>query len=1845
MSNHRAATGTGGSEAVDREYIRYLTDRAARLRAEAERLPENSPSLLRKRVDLADTLLGLAWQLVIEREESDVTDTALPTDKKPYLWTADGTGDSGEADAYQAFDCVREVGEIIGTVLPTLTEDSAARRKVCALAADHFELKLTLNTDEPLDGPPEPAARDALTGFLSGAVGVVPFGEGTTVDRDDLRQWLSVREEAEAALTLARLLMNRLAEVSQQSEPTDAELARLASDRDLAIALLGPLLLDPCIDLPDDEKVALHALRGLMLGERAAADEPDPRPTDRRDAMNHLAAACEDLEEHPEDALPDAVLELGRQTFVVHAEKCSVDEPSGAFPRPGFARALALLEHMAVMDHGADGAEACMIGVSIAMHMYDHEKSPGHADLCVDWYRHVLRHPLMSRNEVRENRLLLALQLFERALMNSPDPERSMRRDPAAHQDFDDALDQLQAVLDDLLLPADADDFEDNPAEREEMRGTALDGVISALDFIDLDDIEDDRLDRVISRASDALNAVSLSDEDRGLYCLRLGNMLAGRGARHALPGLNTLIPAVVNRDPRDPTISIAANNIDAMQDLDEAIKLLRTGARLADRTDPMYVIGVKALAAILTLRFVCDMPEVNRPLVDEAVRTFRIALDYAPLDDDFWNGDDLDRFIAAASVQLFTRDLFAKPEPEVLFGSRAHDVANRPGVQEEIRLLRMLYDRALRQPEPDPVHVIQAFLLAQISRVEMSDQELAAWQSRVRDAAARLTGLEAEMRPLAHAMTAMCGFELAQRGAATDAEVARAYAELVAARRAISSNGLFAQGLDRALGPDFQAVDPTKMTSSLLTNMFGPIIPPAGRRSFPTRRTDDEPQDSKIVSAGRVSPVWIDLSAAVLVGDGAPDPLAHSPERVMTIVAELAGGTASSERDALMAVAHHTRWIQERDSTDLSRALALVQRAIDAVASHGTLWRRLVEYSASMLLDRYQLLGDRADLDTARRLYTELLSTHIKNPDKDQRDLIQVLVDEGASGALPQLDTLVRTNRPVRAETGIELQIAVAFIALLSGVADAEEVTTGTSSSSFAVPPPNTASDTTARLLGDLRSVLAALPDGHARGPAVQSELAWHAARSAAANTDRSALRSALANLRAAADRCPPESPHWSALVLRAAAARLEHYRALAGPSGPSAVVDAAVTDLDAALAAARFTFHGARARCQYGLGMLLLERYFLRTAGSAPADGPGRADLDRAVALLEAANAAHVASPGDPFTATVLRGLAQAYRAYGPGDVGHWRDARETARSALSAHARTVLLQGEARSALAAARRAAADMLGLVQWCTDDKDDHGALEAVELGRGLTLHAATVSSTVPAMLVEAGHPVLAQAWIRAATGPIGAEKAARIPDDLRLRVLEALHAGQAERRLLSAPKPEEIGAAVREVGADALVYLVPDTDAVRGGTAILVDGAGQVDTIALPQLTAGSASVVDSYFGAFNVFQRAVSSADPAEDIGSDMRRRAADHDETATRDVRVRAHAQWRGALDELCRWAGKAAMDEVLRHPFLALPSPARRDGRVPRLVLAPIGALGIVPWHAALLPAGRRPLGADAPEQLLRDAQDRRVLHAAVVSYCATGRQLIEVASRRLLPLDAGQLILIDPGATDDVSAMSEEARVLCSHFYPQATVFGPLDWYEPVDGPWTGPTPAGRSTLAAVSPYLPGHGAAAAGLIYANCHAVSGRNPADSMLHLDENLTAARLLAGSAAAPSGTPGGLVVMANCTTDLSLGAHDEALTLSTAFLAAGASAVMGSRWSPVDDARTSLMMFMLNYFLTGREGTAELRRPLPPADALRATQLWMLDPQREVPGGAARLAERVDDANLVDPEIWATFAHHGR
>jgi CHAT domain-containing protein len=183
--------------------------------------------------------------------------------------------------------------------------------------------------------------------------------------------------------------------------------------------------------------------------------------------------------------------------------------------------------------------------------------------------------------------------------------------------------------------------------------------------------------------------------------------------------------------------------------------------------------------------------------------------------------------------------------------------------------------------------------------------------------------------------------------------------------------------------------------------------------------------------------------------------------------------------------------------------------------------------------------------------------------------------------------------------------------------------------------------------------------------------------------------------------------------------------------------------------------------------------------------------------------------------------------------------------------------------------------------------------------------------------------------------------------------------------------------------------------------------------------------------------------------------------------------------------------------------------------------------------------------------------------------------------------------------------------------------------------------AGPGTAAEVLSRLPGGGAAQASLLHCGCHANVAASMAASHLVLanGERLPIAKILAQAQQREHGgatAPGFLAVLSACMSDLARSDHDEALTLASALLAAGASGVVGARW-PVEDRVAAPLMVMVHHFLNHHHSE--------PAAALRAAQLWMLDPSRSVLGNLPdALASASRRSRLAATHAWAAFTYQG-
>ncbi len=297
------------------------------------------------------------------------------------------------------------------------------------------------------------------------------------------------------------------------------------------------------------------------------------------------------------------------------------------------------------------------------------------------------------------------------------------------------------------------------------------------------------------------------------------------------------------------------------------------------------------------------------------------------------------------------------------------------------------------------------------------------------------------------------------------------------------------------------------------------------------------------------------------------------------------------------------------------------------------------------------------------------------------------------------------------------------------------------------------------------------------------------------------------------------------------------------------------------------------------------------------------------------------------------------------------------------------------------------------------------------------------------------------------------------------------------------------------------------------------------------------------------------------------------------------------WREALEALCEWAWTAAVGPLLAELR------RWRLGRPARVVLVPMGRLAAVPWHAA------------------RDHNGSRAVEQAVFSYAPSARLLCQNAWRPSVPVDAGGLVIGDP--TGDLPDARAEAEAIRAAFYPEADLLGDTAASPAAVMAWLRRTEGSRSVL-----HLACHG-----------RVTDGVDGSYLLLAGGERLPARQILETR----KGGTIGVVALAACTTNVPSGAYDEAFSLSTAFLAAGARTVFGSLW-PVPDGATSVLMFLVHHYLA----TDRMR----PADALHRAQLWMLDPDRTPPPTmpphlAARVAALADD----DVASWAGFTHQGR
>ncbi len=595
-------------------------------------------------------------------------------------------------------------------------------------------------------------------------------------------------------------------------------------------------------------------------------------------------------------------------------------------------------------------------------------------------------------------------------------------------------------------------------------------------------------------------------------------------------------------------------------------------------------------------------------------------------------------------------------------------------------------------------------------------------------------------------------------------------------------------------------------------------------------------------------------------------------------------------------------------------------------------------------------------------------------------------------------------------------------------------------------------------------------------------------------------------------------------------------------------------------------------------------------------------RNDLSGMISRLEEARRL-ADDDGGSLLAEILFMCALGYYERGDRNLQDRRRAVALGQDALREHSITVLLQSTTDRAFDAAVNAAGEAASVMRWCLADGNVEAAVEALERGRGMVLHAATADASVASVLGEAGHGELAVEWEQAlaaaetagpepwdllpglAASQQGPAEAAGmafapevwVPSDLRHRVIKAL-AGTGLDRLLAPPPVTEIAQALSTVGARALVYLAP-REGTAAGLALVIDDAGGVREIRLPRL-----ALVPR--GPAAIFAEAQ----------QDLRENAP----TAAGEVRSR----WQRALGDLSDWAWTAAMEQVLG-------SVAGRPGHPVRLVLIPVGELGLVPWHAA--------------RRAVADGRFRYACQDAVLSYAASARQFTDACRNGHRRWDSEAALVRVPES--GLYFASKEVQEIHRRYYPAGILLGGDDDLAHAASPGN------------VRDLLPRPREAGASLLHLGCHAEPTARPVDGRLLLEdgETLSMRDILRQTRDRPRDTPGCLVVLAACGSDLTDGHHDEALTLATSFLAAGAAGTVGARW-PVDDLPTLAFMTMFHHYLNSGYDD--------PSIALRSTQAWMLNPRRTFPESfRPKIAEMARTIDLAQPEFWAAFTYQGQ
>jgi CHAT domain-containing protein len=649
----------------------------------------------------------------------------------------------------------------------------------------------------------------------------------------------------------------------------------------------------------------------------------------------------------------------------------------------------------------------------------------------------------------------------------------------------------------------------------------------------------------------------------------------------------------------------------------------------------------------------------------------------------------------------------------------------------------------------------------------------------------------------------------------------------------------------------------------------------------------------------------------------------------------------------------------------------------------------------------------------------------------------------------------------------------------------------------------------------------------------------------------------------------------------------------------GP-AILRSIVADLHQALAG---PFDDTRLRYQVDrfLGICQAELYW-----ADPANRPVQT-LDDAIVHLNRALASSEHALPTAEWAGLLDALARCYHEVARRDdnaeADHTNEANDseaarkaqaagraerTARAALRELARSAAISETMERALRVATQANGMAARAVGWCLADGKPQAAIDIAEAGRGLVLASVTMSGQVEAILRRAGKHNAADAWLS------GAEAG-------RATALDALADTTGGSALLIAPPGDEISLTMTRTPFDAVAYLVPPAEPAPadapgaagappacGYVVFLRPVTAKVEVIPLPALNRLAGTPLSQYLSALGDALGALSTQAAGTGFRGGPRGSA------------------WTTALEELGRWTYDQIMGPLLAHVR------GWHLDHLPHLALIPLGQLAAIPYAAAW---------TDSP--VAGEMTRRYAIDDVVLSYAASARLLVEVSRRPRQRLD--ERVVLVPDATGEFYASRHATRELASRMYRGAKVYGVK---RDQDGP---------ATTAALLGALPAGDRPGASLLHLTTHGTLKPKPA--LQTRDGWLPLARILEQARGRAPDAPGGLVITNACLSDAAQADaapadYDESLTLATAFLAAGATAVIGTRW-PVDDDTTAALALRIHY---------QLQRGYPPAEALRRAQLDLLRPGPGVWESLGPRLAAIEQSRLSHPASWAGHVHHG-